>query len=284
MTATAEETDQGLRPETGWNVLHLYYGIDRAALATIEAANRAAGCDELRGSLDPAAAGAPTQLQTYVVPSHKADFGVIAADPELATLQRLKANIQASALGHAITLRYSFFSLTEVSEYVPDSEAYGRILRERESMDPESAPYKTKVRQYESRLEAMNRQRLYPEFPDWPIVCFYPMNKSRHPNMNWYTLPFDERAAMMAEHGKTGMKFAGRVTQLITASTGLDDWEWGVTLWAKNPSFLKEIVYTMRFDEASAKFAEFGPFYPGYIVSPSEMINALRLRPDPPSS
>src|SRR5918997_1888549 len=90
----------------------------------------------------------------------------------------------------------------------------------------------------------MNQQRLYPEFPDWPCLCFYPMSKTRQPDQNWYLLPFEERSELMSQHGRSGMKFAGRVTQLITASTGLDDWEWGVTLWARNPSYLKDIVYT----------------------------------------
>ena len=123
----------------------------------------------------------------------------------------------------------------------------------------------------------MNRQRLTPEFPDWPCLCFYPMSKMRQGEQNWYLLPFEERAELMSQHGKSGMKFAGKVTQVITASTGLDDWEWGVTLWARNPSYLKDIVYTMRFDESSAKYALFGPFYFGYILPPAELLDAIRI-------
>jgi chlorite dismutase len=189
----------------------------------------------------------------------------------------VQADLQASALGPALVTTYSFYSITEVSEYVPDVEGYGTILRDREGMDPESSLYQTKVKQYAARLGAMNKQRLYPEFPDWPIVCFYPMSKTRLEGQNWYMLPFEERNAMMADHGKSGMKFAGKVTQVITASTGLDDWEWGVTLWAKNPSYLKDIVYTMRFDRASAQYAAFGPFYPGTIVSAEELTRVVRL-------
>ena len=127
---------------------------------------------------------------------------------------------------------YSFYSITEVSEYVPDAEEYGRILRERENVDPESSVYKAKVAAYADRLEPMNRQRLQPDFPDWPCLCFYPMSKMRSGEQNWYLLPFEARSELMAQHGRSGMKFAGRVTQVITASTGLDNWEWGVTLWA----------------------------------------------------
>ena len=123
----------------------------------------------------------------------------------------------------------------------------------------------------------MNRQRLYPEFPSWPCLCFYPMSKMRTAGQNWYQLPFDERSDLMSQHGKSGMKFAGRVSQLITASTGLDNWEWGVTLWARNPSYLKDIVYTMRFDESSARYALFGDFYFGYILPPDDLLETIRL-------
>jgi hydrogen peroxide-dependent heme synthase len=123
----------------------------------------------------------------------------------------------------------------------------------------------------------MNKQRLYPDFPDWPCLCFYPMSKMRQGEQNWYTLPFEERTELMSQHGRSGMKFAGKVSQVITASTGLDDWEWGVTLWARNPLFLKDIVYTMRFDESSARYALFGPFYFGYILPAAEVLDTVRL-------
>jgi len=124
----------------------------------------------------------------------------------------------------------------------------------------------------------MNKQRMYPDFPEgFPVTCFYPMNKIRHPDANWFQLPFSKRSALMAEHATSGIKFAGRVSQLITASTGFDDWEWGVTLWARNPESIKEIVYTMRFDEASARYAEFGPFYISYIMSAADALKHLRV-------
>jgi chlorite dismutase len=146
-------------------------------------------------------------------------------------------------------------------------------------MEPSSPAYQTKLNAYTSRLGVMNRQRLYPEFPNWPCLCFYPMSKVREANRNWYMLPFEERSELMSQHAKSGMKFAGKVSQLITASTGLDDWEWGVTLWSTNPTHLKDIVYTMRFDESSARYALFGAFYFGYIVPPGELLDTIRLTP-----
>ena len=123
----------------------------------------------------------------------------------------------------------------------------------------------------------MRRQRLTPDFRPCPAMCFYPMNKKRKVGENWFLLDFEERNRQMAEHGRTGMTFAGKVTQLITVGIGLEDWEWGVTLWARNPEFLKDIVYRMRFDEASARYAEFGPFYTSYIATAEKMLEHCRV-------
>jgi hydrogen peroxide-dependent heme synthase len=265
-----------LVPEAGWHFLHLFYKVDRRLLAELPAGSRQSGREAILRALDRSAPGAPEQSQCFAVPGHKADFGVMLAGPDLKAIHAIQMAIQASTLGPALLPAYSFYSITEVSEYVPDLEEYGRILR-REGADPESGAYQAKMAAYAQRLEPMNRQRLYPEFPDWPCLCFYPMSKMRQGPQNWYLLPFEERAALMSQHGRSGMQFAGRVTQLITASTGLDDWEWGVTLWGRNPTYLKDIVYTMRFDESSARYALFGEFYFGYILQPSALLETIRL-------
>lgn len=278
--AGAGRITASLVPERGLHFLHLYFQIDRTEAAKLSVEDRERGSAELIAALERTAgdpASFSEQFQCFLVPGHKADFGVIMASADVHSLMRVQRRIQSSGLGGAIKLAYSFYSITEISEYVPDVEEYARILRERERLDPASAAYDAKVKAYEARLEPMNRQRLYPEFPDWPCVCFYPMSKTRLEGQNWFMLSHRERAELMHEHGKSGMKFAGRVTQVITASTGLDDWEWGVTLWGKNPSYIKDIVYTMRFDEASAKYAMFGPFYMGYIASAAEVVKGLSL-------
>jgi len=266
-----------LTPIVGWHFLHLYYQVDRQRLQALPPAERTQGAERLAALLDPKADHAPARLQCFAVPGHKADFGIVAAGPDLRAIHNLETAIQSSSLGPALRPSYSFYSITEVSEYVPDADEYGRILREREGMDLDSPAYKAKLAAYTDRLGAMNEQRLHPEFPDYPCLCFYPMSKMRSGDQNWYLLPFEQRSELMAQHGKSGMKFAGRVLQVITASTGLDDWEWGVTLWARNPLYLKEIVYTMRFDESSAKYALFGPFYFGFILPARELVSALRL-------
>jgi len=107
------------------------------------------------------------------------------------------------------------------------------------------------------------KDRLEPNLPDWPVVCFYPMSKRRVPGQNWYALDFDARKKLMAGHARVGRTYAGRVLQLITGSTGLDDGEWGVTLFSRTTSEIKSIIYEMRFDEVSAQYAEFGEFFIG---------------------
>jgi chlorite dismutase len=237
----------------------------------------AKGVEAVADVLNPESADAPARLQTSLVCGHKADFGLMMLDPDPLKLESVHQRLLSGPLGPAIVPTYSFVSLTEVSEYVPSVEQYGKRLVE-EGENPEGPAYRAKLKAYESREEMMRKQRLTPDLPPWPNTCFYPMNKKRKVGENWYLMPFEDRNRMMAEHGRSGMKFGGRVTQLITVSVGLDDWEWGVTLWARRPEFLKEIVYKMRFDEASARYAEFGPFYTSFVVSPREMLERCNVR------
>lgn len=263
-------------PSEGWHCSHLYYRFDRNRLKHLPKAELEAGVSDMAAALDPAGAAAPARLQTSLVSGHKADFGLMLLDPDPLKIDAVHQRLMAGPLGPALVPTYSFVSLTEISEYVPTVEQYGRRLVA-EGDDPAGPVYQAKLKAYEAREATMRRQRLTPDLPDWPSTCFYPMNKKREVGENWFLLPASERQRLMTEHGRTGMTFGGRVTQLITASTGFDDWEWGVTLWARNPEFLKEIVYTMRFDEASARYAEFGPFYVSYVTSPAEMLRHCRV-------
>lgn len=174
---------------------------------------------------------------------HKADLGVMALSADQWRLRDLQTQLVASGL----ELVNSYVSLTEVSDYAKGMP--------------------------ESRL----KERLYPTLPPEgkPAFCFYPMSKRRGPGPNWFTLPYEQRKALMYEHGASGRKFAGRVTQLITGSTGLDDYEWGVTLFGQHPDDLKEVVYTMRFDEASARYADFGSFWVGMVDTTGAVLDSL---------
>jgi len=174
---------------------------------------------------------------------HKADVAVMGLAADLRDLKALQTGVQRAG----VEIVDSYVSLTEVSEYAKGMPA-----------------------------EMLNA-RLYPQMPPagknaW---CFYPMSKRRNPGQNWFTLEFERRKELMEEHGKSGRAFAGRVIQLVTGSAGLDDFEWGVTLFAVNPDDLKEVVYTMRFDEASAEYAEFGAFYVGMVTPVAELVNQV---------
>lgn len=260
----------------GWHCLHIYYRIDPVAWQALSDEQRRQGVETVAHLLDPARPGAPQRLQTSVVSGHKADFGLMIMDPDPLLIDGVRQGLRASPWGTALAPTYSFVSITEVSEYVPTISQYAERLTH-DGIGPDNPAHTARMKAYEQRLPMMNKQRLYPDFPDWPATCFYPMNKARHPIANWYTAPFSERSALMAEHATSGIAFAGKVSQLITASTGLDDWEWGVTLWGRTPQYLKDIVYTMRFDTASAKYAEFGPFYVSYTMSPLAAFEHLQL-------
>ena len=260
----------------GWHCLHQYYRVNAAALAQLSAEQRDIGRETVAHLLNPDRPGAPTRLQNFLVSGHKADLGIMVMDPNPLKIDGLCQSLRSSPLGTVLEPTYSFVSITEVSEYVPTVEQYAARLQQ-DGMAPDSPAFQTRLAQYEQRLPMMNKQRLCPDFPPYPVHCFYPMNKIRHPQANWYTEPFSKRSALMAEHATSGIKFAGKVSQLITASTGFDDWEWGVTLWGRSPEYIKDIVYTMRFDEASARYAEFGPFYISYVVSPAEALDHVQI-------
>jgi chlorite dismutase len=276
MSRPAAGSEVSTKPTEGWHCSHLYYRFDRAALKGLSDAERVEGRTDFLKALDPGAAGAPARLQTSLVSGHKADFGLMVLDPDPLVIDGVHQRLMSGPLGVALEPTYSFVSVTEVSEYVPTVEQYGKRLVE-EGEDPNGPAYAAKLKAYESREVMMRTQRLTPDLPPWPNTCFYPMNKKRKVGENWFLLDFETRSKLMAEHGRTGMTFGGKVTQLITVSVGFDDWEWGVTLWSRTPEFLKDIVYRMRFDEASARYAEFGPFYVSYVMSPAQLLEHCRV-------
>ena len=183
------------------------------------------------------------QVVSVSMLGHKADVAFMAVASDLRELRTFQTAIQTAG----VFVSDSYVSITEVSEYAANVP------------------------------EEMKNARLYPQLPPagknaW---CFYPMSKKREPENNWYTLPFDKRSELMSEHGKSGRAISGRVIQLVTASAGFDDFEWGVTLFAVNPDDLKDVVYTMRFDEASSVYAEFGAFYVGMVTPVEELVATL---------
>lgn len=262
--------EPSIEPVQGWHCSHYFYRFNRVALASLSHSERLSGKVAFRDILN-SHSESPQRLQTTIISGHKADFSLMMMDPNPLKIDRIHQLLLASPLGVALEPIYSFVSMSEISEYVPSPEQYAERLKNG-GEDPSTPAFAAKVSAYERRLPMMNEQRLRPEIPPWPAMCFYPMNKSRVVGANWFELPFSQRNEMMAEHAQSGMTFAGRVTQLVTVSVGIDDWEWGVTLWGRNPQYLKDIVYRMRFDKASARYGEFGPFYVGYVADSDEIL------------
>ena len=183
------------------------------------------------------------QVVTAAMLGHKSDVAVLALSTDQWRLRRLQTVLVIAGLD----LTESYVSLTELSEYAA------------------GVP------------EEMQQARLYPVLPPEgkPAFCFYPMSKTRNVGANWYELSFERRKELMYEHGASGRKFAGRLVQLITGSTGLDEYEWGVTLFGDTPDTIKEVVYTMRYDQASTQYGEFGPFYVGMVESPEVVLDEV---------
>ena len=183
------------------------------------------------------------QIVTAAMLGHKSDVAVLALSTDQWRLRRLQTDLVIAGLD----LTESYVSLTELSEYAA------------------GVP------------EEMQQARLYPVLPPEgkQAFCFYPMSKTRNVGANWYELSFGRRKELMYEHGASGRKFAGRLVQLITGSTGLDEYEWGVTLFGDTPDTIKEVVYTMRYDQASTQYGEFGPFYVGMVESPEVVLDEV---------
>ncbi|MEO9180807.1 MAG: chlorite dismutase family protein [Acidimicrobiales bacterium] len=182
------------------------------------------------------------QVVTAAIMGAKADTCFMALGEDLWELRKFQTGIQSAGLRVA----ESYVSVTEVSEYAAGMP------------------------------EKMIHDRLYPTLPPEgkKAFCFYPMSKRRGETNNWYALAYDDRERLMRQHGALGREFKGRVLQVITGSTGLDDWEWGVTLFGVHIDDLKECVYTMRYDEASTLYAEFGAFYTGLVGTVDEVLDA----------
>lgn len=262
-------------PGEGWGVLHLFYRVDVAALDQLPP-----GAGKHLAEVLTAQAG-QLQLHLFSVLGHKADIMVMAIAEDLAALRRLQTAIAASDAGPALRLEWSYLSLTETSEYTPTEEEERARLTE---LGVEGEDFERRLEKFTERMAEYNRHKLYPQMPEWELACFYPMSHRREGADNWYSLDYDERRRLMHEHGKSGRAYTGRVLQLVSGSTGLDDWEWGVTLFAHDLAAIKDIVYTLRYDEASARYAEFGPFVIGIRRTPHDLVREIGLEPIPGST
>ena len=261
----------------GWYVLHQGLRVAWPRLREIPEDERrsriAEFTDTLSGWQEPDEGG---WSGAYRVAGGGLDLLLVHFRPDLDGLLDAQRELRRTAAWDHLYGEMDFTSVVELGLYRATQETVEE-LRE-EGVDPRSEEGRARLEEVaeEQRSQPYVQRRLRPRQPDdMPYVCFYPMDKRREPGQNWYTLTVEERNELMVEHGNIGRQYAGRVSQVITGSVGFDDWEWGVTLFAGDPLLFKELVTEMRYDEVSAVYAEFGPFWVGRRVDPAELAEEM---------
>lgn len=258
-------------PETleGWSILHLMFRVRWERLRGRPSADRERLADEAVRALAVPDAGSTAMVQVL---GHKADLMVICFRRSFDELAQAQLALSQTELHDVLEPTTSYVSIVELGMYEMTAKIHDQLGAR---LTPGSQEFE---KAFDAELETQRQRvmgRLFLDMPKSRYVCFYPMNKRRGETENWYSEPFERRAAMMREHGMIGRHYAGRVTQVISGSIGYDDWEWGVDLFADDPLVFKKLIYEMRFDEASAKFAEFGPFYTGLQFAPPQLATFL---------
>jgi chlorite dismutase len=254
-----------------WSILHRMFRFDRRRFDALDARTKSAIEQEAIELFTALAQDPDADCGLAQILGHKADLMITHYAKSFDALGEMQMHVDKLALRDYLEPLSSYVSILELGLY----EATGKIhaeLRDR-GLKPHSDEWNAAfdaalAKEAES---PRNAARLWAKIPQRRYVCFYPMDKKRGEAINWYSLPYGERAGMMQEHGKIGRSFHGHVTQIISGSIGFDDWEWGVDLYADEPLTFKKLIYEMRFDEASAKYAAFGPFYTGMQFSVSSL-------------
>ncbi|MFC4450938.1 heme-binding protein [Halorussus aquaticus] len=240
----------------GWYALHDFRTVDWDAWRAAPERERESALEDgisfLRERVDVTDAEDGSSA-VFSMLGHKADLLVLHFRPTMADLDTAERAFEDTAFAEYTEQSNSYVSVTEVGGYTNEE-----MTKEPEEIE-------------DTGLARYAESKLYPQIPDSEFVCFYPMDKRREPGENWYDLPFDERAEMMDTHGEIGKTYAGQVSQVITGSIGFDDFEWGVDLFSNDATNIKDLLYELRFDESSSKYAEFGPFYFGRQFPPEDL-------------
>ena len=204
---------------------------------------------------------------------HKGDLLLLHFRKDLEALNRAELAVSGLRLYEFLEPTTSYVSVVELGLYDSSVKLYRELADE--GVGTDSPEWAERVRNRTTEQTVAMAPRLDPAMPPHKYLCFYPMDKKRGEDRNWYTVPIEKRRDMMREHGMIGRRYAGRVKQIISGSIGFDDWEWGVDLFADDPLVFKELIYEMRFDEASAVYALFGPFYISLRLRSSELAKWL---------
>ncbi|HSP05591.1 MAG TPA: hydrogen peroxide-dependent heme synthase [Acidobacteriota bacterium] len=257
-------------PETveGWSVLHHMFRVRWAGLRSLSAGARAELAAEAASALSPDGPDSGYTTAVHLL-GHKADLMVIYFRRTFEDLSKAQLNLQQTRLQDSLEMTTSYVSIVELGMYEMTAKIHQQLAEK--GLKPATAEFEKAFDEELAQQKKRMMGRLFPEIPRRRHVCFYPMDKRRGEHQNWYTTEFIRRNEMMLEHGIVGRNYSGQVTQIISGSIGFDDWEWGVDLFADDALVFKKLIYEMRFDEASAVYAEFGPFYTGLQFSLSNL-------------
>src|SRR5438067_2218210 len=271
------ENDAPVIPEQGWHCLHLFYRIEHGQWQLLSAEEQRNAKIALSSLVQEIRALVSTQLLTLSIVTPKADLGFMLITPDLQVANRIEKQLGLALGPDVLVPVYSYLSLTEESEYKTTADDYAAVLENEQKISPGTPEFEKAMAAFEERMKHYRHERVYPTLPDWPVVCFYNMRKRRGEHRNWYALAFEDRRKLMVGHGAVRLQYGGKVKQLITGSTGLDDAEWGGTLFSQDTFQIKAIVYEMRFDPVSAEYGEFGEFYIGLQLPLDELFRRLQL-------
>jgi chlorite dismutase len=258
--------------EGSW-VLHQLFRFDRAAWGKLETMNKRIFVRELAGLLSAWEKNEEFPSAAFSMIGHKCDLMLVHFRKDATQLHKAEFEFSQLHIGTMLQQVHSYFSVVELGLYESTVKIY-RSLLERELV-PHTEEWNAEIQATLDRQREAMAPRLFPKFPTHRYICFYPMDRLRGEVNNWYSEPIEERQRMMHEHGLVGRRYADEVKQIITGSIGLDDWEWGVDLFANDPLVFKRLIYEMRFDEVSAKYAKFGQFFVGLRVPPQHLEEAL---------
>jgi len=245
----------------GWNILHQMFRIRRPAWNALSSAEREAAVEEGRRVLDDMERGTQGQSALFSILGHKGDLMVLHFRRTLEDLNGAELRLANLRLSEYLEETTSYLSVLELGLYQATEGLYAELKAK--GVGPGTPEWVQAVEVSLAEQRKAQAPRLWPNVPPRRHVCFYPMGRKRGESKNWYLVPMKERQRMLHDHGMIGRRYAGKITQIISGSMGFDDWEWGVDLFADDPLEFKKIVYEMRFDEASAVYALFGPFYVG---------------------
>jgi chlorite dismutase len=263
-TASAEIPPVPLTIE-GYSVLHQMFRFRWQAWRPLRPTQKAEIADEAAQVLKGWEESTSGQSALFSMLGHKGDLMLVHFRESFDELNRAEMHFSQLRLSDYLEPATSYLSVIELGLYESTLKTY-RELADR-GLEPHSEEWNRAIQETLSRQREAMRPRLFPDIPKNRYVCFYPMDRRRGEDKNWYTLPIEERARQMNEHGLVGRRYAGEVRQIITGSIGFDDWEWGVDLFADDPLVFKKLIYEMRFDEVSAVYALFGTFYVGVRCS-----------------